>query len=526
MQSRRDEPYVLTLLRAIARRWKLVLACALIVPGVAYAITRTQTEKYSASASLLFRESDLGQTLFGREFFAPTLDAARQGQTNMELVSLPVISGRTAETLNDDLSGRDIEDRIEIDAASDADLVSVRATDEDPDQAALIANTYAQEFIEYRRETDQEQVNRARRLVEREIEQLTPEEASGSSGLALRERAGELPVLMALQTGNVEVAQEAVAPEQPSSPRPKRNVALGFVLGFALGAGLAIFLDRVDRRMRSSEDVTDLFGLPLLAAIPRSRSLRRGAGPAALEREGVAFEMLRTNLRYFNIDREIKSVMVTSASAGDGKSTIAWFLALVDAMAGQRVLLIEADLRNPALHDLIGLERTRGLSEVLVEQLELDEVVRSVSVTGATDDPSVPTVDVLLAGWKPPNPAQLIESDRMLSLLRDAEEEYDTVIVDTPPLSVVSDAIPLVKRVSGVVVVVRVVKNTRNALMSLRDQLVNLGAPVLGVVVNDVSARADGYDGYGYGMDQSAPRRGLRGRSRRNSEQTEAGRTA
>jgi capsular exopolysaccharide synthesis family protein len=527
VQETRDEPYVLTLLRAVGRRWKLVVACAVITPMVAYGLTLLQDEKYSASASLLFRDSGLSNTLFGQTVFAPSIDPSRAGQTNVELVSLAAISRRTADALNDGSTAKDIEGQIEVGAGSNADLVSVKATDPDRDRAAEIANTYVNEFIEFRREADRQKIADAQRLIEDEIEQLSPTDTD--RGANLRERAEELQVLSALQTGNAEVVQDAVPPGQPSSPRPRRNVALGFILGLMLGSGLAIFLDRADRRMRTADDVTDLLGLPLLAAIPRSRALRRGAKASALDREGVAFQMLRTNLRYFNVDRQIRSVLVSSAAAGDGKSTVAWQLAGVEALAGQRVLLVEADLRNPSLHEVAGISPTTGLAEVLVREAELEDAIRSVAVTetsdGAEGQPRE-TVDVLLAGWKPPNPAQLIESEHMHSLLKQAEEEYDLVIVDTPPLSVVSDAIPLVNRVSGVVVVVRLVKNTRNALTALKDQLLHLGAPTLGVVVNDVTARGDSYDAYGYGMDPDAPKRGRRGRSRRSSERSEAGRTA
>lgn len=528
MQGNRDEPYVLTILRAVGRRWKLVALCAVLAPMVAYAITQTQTEKYSASASLLFRDSGISNTLFGQAAFAQSLDPARAGQTNIELVSLPAISRRTAAALGQDLDAKAVESRISVEAGTDADLVTVRATDEDRERAAEIANTYVTEFIAFRRDADRRQIAEAQRLIEAEIERLS--EVESDRGASLRERSEELRVLSALQTGNAELVGEAVPPGQPSSPRPKRNVALGFVLGLVLGGGLAIFLDRADRRMRTADDVTDLLELPLLASIPRSRALRRGAKASMLARENVAFQMLRTNLRYFNVDRQIHSVVVTSASAGDGKSTIAWQLAVVDAMAGQRVLLVEADLRNPSLHDIIGLEPTRGLSEVLVHEAELDDAIRTVpavaeSADGENAQPTQ-TVDVLLAGWKPPNPGQLIESEHMHSLLKKAEAEYDLVVVDTPPLSLVSDAIPLVNKVSGVVVVVRLAKNTRNALTALKGQLVHLGAPTLGVVVNDVAAKGDTYDGYGYGMDQSSPRRGQRGKSPRSSERSEAGRTA
>jgi polysaccharide biosynthesis transport protein len=521
--THRDEPYALTLLRAIGRRWLLVLACAIIVPAAALGLTLTQEKKYSATASLLFRDPGFDTTLFGSDFFTPTVDPAREGQTNAELVSLSVISLRTAKTLDAGTTAKEVEKAVDVQPGTDADVIAVEATDPDPDRAALIANTYADQYVAFRREADRQKVEDARRLVETEVEQLSAADQAGPRGEQLRQRVSELRVLSALQTGNAEVVQNATVPSQPSSPRPKRNTALGLILGIVLGSGLAIFLDRADRRMRTSEEVSELFELPLVAAIPRSRALRRGERGTPLEREGVAFQMLRTNLRYFNVDKPMKSVMVTSAAAGDGKSTVAWYLAAVEAMAGQRVLLIEADLRNPALHELIGITPTRGLAEVLAGQLELPEAVQAVSALPENESGDGAWVDVLLAGWKPPNPAQLIESDRMRDMLRDAEEEYDVVIVDTPPLPVVSDAIPLVSRVSGVVVVVRLGKNTRNGLVALKDQLVNLGAPTLGVVVNDIGSRTESYDGYGYGMDGGAKRPKRGGRARRGAARSGAG---
>lgn len=501
------------------------MACAVVVPAVALGLTLLQEDKYSASTSLLFRDPGFSQTLFGSDFFLPNYDAARQGQTNVELISLGAISRRTARALGGTPSSKEIERSIDLQPGADADVLAIQATDPDPALAARIANTYAREFIEFRREADRQKIAQARRLVDRQIAALSAEDDDRRAE-SLRQRSEELRVLEALQTGNAEIVEAALPPNQPSSPRPKRNTALALVLGLLLGGGLAIFLDRADRRMRTGEEVADLLGLPLLGAIPRSSALRRGEIDR-LGREGTAFQMLRTNLRYFNVDRQIRSVMVTSAAAGDGKSTVAWYLAAVDAMAGQRVLLIEADVRNPALHEIVGVGPTVGLAEVLAGQMQFEEATREIPAWAQVDESSVLTVDVLFAGRKPPNPAQLIESDRMREVLRHAEDRYDVVVVDTPPLSVVSDAIPLVAQVSGVVVVARIGKSTRNGLTALQEQLRNLGAPTLGVVVNDVAGGGDSYDGYGYGI-QGKPSRspGRRGRSRRSGAPTASDRTS
>jgi receptor protein-tyrosine kinase len=217
--------------------------------------------------------------------------------------------------------------------------------------------------------------------------------------------------------------------------------------------------------------------------------------------------MLRANLRYFNVDHTVRSVVVTSVAPGDGKSTVAWNLAFAAAGAGSRVLLIEADLRHPSLAASAGhLRRAPGLSTVLSGSDGFTDAVQEVPV-GRTADGALAehAFDVLVAGPIPPNPVDLIDSQRMRDLLNHAESTYDLVVIDTPPIAVVSDAVPLLKEVSGVLVVIRLERDTRDAVAHLRDQLENLDAPTLGVVANGLKMdRTAGYGyGYGYGPERN-----------------------
>jgi capsular exopolysaccharide synthesis family protein len=279
-------------------------------------------------------------------------------------------------------------------------------------------------------------------------------------------------------------------------------VVLGGVLGLVLGIGLAFLLDRLDRRMRDPREIEAAFRRPILGVIPKSRALARrenrkdGALPAG---DAEAFRMLRANLRYFNVDREIRSVLVTSPAPADGKSTIAWNLASAAAGTGAEVLLIEADLRHPSIARVFAhMDPKRGLTTVLSGYAALEEAIQKVTIHEREyGSSSARVMNVLPAGPLPPNPVDLIESKRMRELVRQAQSDYDLVVIDTPPTSVVSDAIPLVKQVSGVIVVVRLGQSTREAVLHLRDQLEHLGAPTLGVVVNALSR--DGAYGYGYG---------------------------
>jgi capsular exopolysaccharide synthesis family protein len=294
--------------------------------------------------------------------------------------------------------------------------------------------------------------------------------------------------------------QPARPPTAAASPKIPRNVAIGVVLGVILGLLLAVLFDRLDRRLRDPREVEELFERPILGAIPESRALaRRGADESALPAvDAEAFRMLRANLRYFNIDRQVRSVLITSAAPGDGKSTVAWNLAAAAAGAGAKVLLLESDLRHPSLAAAQQVKSTPGLSNVLSGTARLEDVTQKVEIPERTNGRSPHrTMDVVTAGPLPPNPTDLMDSKQMEDVIRAGEENYELVVIDTPPTSVVSDAIPLVTKVSGVIVVSRLGKSTREAIMHLRNQLRNLDAPTLGVVVNALGSRGGQY-GYGY----------------------------
>lgn len=213
--------------------------------------------------------------------------------------------------------------------------------------------------------------------------------------------------------------------------------------------------------------------------------------------------MLRANLRYFEVERPIQSVVVTSAAPGEGKSTVSWNLAAAGANAGSKTLLIEAELRRPTFVREFKLRDGAGLSEILAGDASPWDVIQRFS-SGASSNGSAHSgvMDVIVAGKIPPNPTDLLESGRMAELIRSAEETYDLVVIDTPPVAVVSDAIPLLKRAGGVIVVTLLGSTRRDAAGHLRRQLDGLGANVLGVVVNGVRGD-DGVYGslYGYAED-------------------------
>ncbi len=216
--------------------------------------------------------------------------------------------------------------------------------------------------------------------------------------------------------------------------------------------------------------------------------------------EAEAFHLIRAHLRYFNVDRELRTLLVASAAPGDGKTTVARYLASAAASMGSRVLLLEADLRHPTLAQQLDVQSGPGVSDVLIGAVSLSEATQMIDL----DSPSVAgsegrMLDVVVAGAvSPPNPGELIESHAMEALIERAKSTYDLVVIDTPPLAAVSDAFALLRKVDGVIIVGRMGRNRRDVAERLHETLAGAGAPLLGVVANGLKARRRGSYGYAY----------------------------
>lgn len=485
----------------LRRRILVVVGCVVLVAGAALALSLLQTKEYSATASLLFRDPGFDQRLFGSQTFS-TQDPAREAATNLNLVSLDAVADLTADKLDlSDLDGDDVSEMVSVETRGASDVISVTATNPDPESAAAIANAFAQSYVQFRRDADRKKISDAIDLVEREYRSLNSSSKRSDEGETLQKQVGRLQALGALQTGNAEIVQTAEPPESPSIPKTGQNLTIGIFLGLLLGIAMALLMERFDRRLREPSDLEDVFQLPLLASIPESSALLFGADPTVATRElpqveAEAFQMLRARLRYFNVDREVKVVLATSAAPDDGKSTTSWNLAAIAAETGSSAILVEADFRRPTAARRHQLAPAPGLAELLTHQASIDSVIQHLPVgAGILGGGIGANLDVITSGSPPPSPADLLGSEEMKLLLRTLAERYDMVIVDAPPILVIADPIPLTGMVDGVIVVARLNKTTTDQAESLRQQLENLGAPVLGVVAN----RVRGGSGYGYG---------------------------
>jgi polysaccharide biosynthesis transport protein len=479
-----------TLLRIIRVHKIWVLQGLIIVPLVVMAFTLTQGKEYTATASLLFRDDT---TLSNTTATGSISDPTRVAATNDALLALPTVAGRAARIAGDGVTAGDVRTAINITSGQESDVVEINATTPDPQRSARIANAYGAAYIAFRKETDQKQLQDAIDLASRQIEALQPSERDSAQGERLQENLDQLRQTQALQTGKADLVQRAAPPDSPSSPNVKRNLILGILLGAIVGLGLGYLRDRLDQTLHTAEDLESVYRLPVLARVPKMRRIGRKMNQETEDGfELEAFRTLRANLRYFNVSGRLQSILVSSPMPGDGKSTVARFLASTMASMGDRVVLVEADLHKPSSSMLNGKAPQVGLSSVL-GGTELDDALVTVPVRVDAQSGEPRELTLLPSGPIPPNAFELLESTRMARVLDQLEREFDVVIVDSPALTHVSDVRALVGEVSGVVIVSALNHTTRSAAQDFRKQIQLLEGNALGVVANLAPSPRGGY---------------------------------
>ena len=500
-------------LGVLRRRAPWILLCVVLVAGAAFVYSRQETKKYTATASLVFNNNQVSQQVAGLQAFSTSGSQQALQNTNLKLVQLGDMAAKTAVVLGQGFTKEKISADLSISAQGESNIVNVAATATSPVLAAGIANTYTEVFVKEQQNANHAYYASALALVNKQLAAMSPKERAGTAGLALQDRSQSLGVLAELRNGSVQVAQAAAVPTSPSSPKTARNTALGGLLGLLLGLGIAFLLERFDRRIREPKDLEAVYGLPLLGIVPESTALAREARSRNAREdlppgEAEAFQLIRAHLRYFNVDRELRTLLVASAAPGDGKTTVARHLASAAARVGSRVLLLEVDLRRPTIAKQLDVRSGPGLADVLIGAVPLAEAVQTVELESPSATGKERALDVLVAGAAlPPNPGELVESHAMETVLEQAKSQYDLVVIDTPPLTAVSDAFPLLRKVDGVVIVGRVGRNRRDVAQRLHETLSGAGAPLLGVIANGFkSGRLGSYGGYGYSYDYAQSR--------------------
>jgi non-specific protein-tyrosine kinase len=505
---------------AIVRAWfPLLIASVVLAAGAAFVVSNLQEKVYEARATLI-----VGQSLTGvNPDYSQLLVSQRLSTTYAAVATTRPILDAVIKRLGLDVTSVELLKRVVADAPTDSTLLTFTAQDSDPARAAAIANALAEELIAASpaiqgREADfQGSIDADLKATQDQI-RATQAQLETLSGLPKRTAAQDAQLatlegrlaslrstyatLLSFSSGNssnlLSVVEPAAPPISPISPRPLLNTLLAAVLGLLIAVGIAFAAENLIDAIKDSDDIREASGLSTVGTIAR---MKGDAGRnqiyqvAALlyPRSGVAeaYRTLRTNVEFASVDAPIRTLLVTSAMTGEGKTVTAANLAVVFAQAGRRVLLVDADLRKPGVHLMFNLPNAHGLTTLLRnDEVSLDAIAQ------VTEQDNL---RALTTGPLPPNPAELLGSQRMRTVLGMLGTSADLVIFDSPPLQAVTDSAILSSFLDGTLLVVDAGRSRRRAVRQGREALARADATVLGAVLNRVPAKAhsDYADYYG-----------------------------
>jgi capsular exopolysaccharide synthesis family protein len=491
-----------------ARIWVIAVSVALFMIAAA-AISALMPKSYDAQALIEITDSQPSSDLFTdasqRELPRTTLE------TQVELIRRRLLTASVAQTLG--VTRQDLQSNVSVTAVPDTNIISINVTDRSPVRAAAIANSIAEAYLTWTRQRRlaglKAAIDEMQARLKDAVSSLSgPGDATksviaGNAYTLLTQRLEELRVNQRLEAGIGHLAVPAEPPTIQSAPRPLANLAFGLAFGLLFGIAAAFAAEYQDNRIKSVTEAEEIFHAPILGRIAEHQP-KRGAlsrvvvldEPAS--RVAESYRMLRnalSALKGSDPSRQLKAVMVTSAFADEGKSTVAANLAATMAQAGYKVVLVSCDFRHPTLSEFFELPLDTGLSNVLNGDRQLQSALQK---TLAQD-----RLALLGPGRPPANPSELLGSVAMQTAMRDLAQDADWVFLDTPPLLAFADATAVAPWVDGVLMVTREGVSTRTASHLAMEILRNVGAKVVGVVALATEKQHGGY-GYGYGYDSYA----------------------
>lgn len=506
---------------AVLRKWLwLSVVCSVLAALVAYIVSSQQTRVYLAEATVLLDNSKASAE---GQAYSDILAGERLARTYSEL-----IAGQEALHVAISMLGYEPDIlTVSADPQRDTTLLIVQVESNDPEAAAFTANTLPGIVGEQQRLRQAARYSETKASLTAELEALasdiedlreqvatliSAQDEGGASrlsaSLSLQETSYEalLQNLAAIRLAEAQeldvlsLVEPAEVPDEPIRPRLLLNTLLATAIGALVGLGIGFLIEYLDDTVKVGTDLVNLFDLGTLALIGRLEQKGERVLITDLEKRSPvieAYRMLRTNIRFAAVDKQLRTLVLTSPGPGEGKSTTTANLAVVLAQAGHQTILVDADLRRPVQHHIFKISNRTGLTSALVE--------RDVALESYLHETNVEGLRVLPTGPIPPNPSELLGSQRMRDVLHELETIADFVIIDSAPVLAVSDTSLLASAASGVLLVLRANATQLEATHRALQQLLSVHANVIGTVLNDVRSDRDGYYYYYYHQDYYTP---------------------
>jgi len=486
-------------------RWKFVFLLLIVAaPALTFVLEHGKPKVYQSTVLVSVNQASV-TSASGTTYSTSNIQAIAQ------LLTTTPVADIAGNLLSPKASGASIVGEVSVSPNPETGYIWITTNDHSPTRAAAIANAFANALGVNQRDQTIAALKGNILSFKSELAKLTK---SNPEYQQIQQQLQQARAQLTT-TGSGAVILQAATPNYTSvGPDVKRAVLLGLVIGLLLAIGAVMLLEGFDRRMRSPDDLESLTDLPLLAAIaPSAFSAEVQTSPV----DDEAFHMLRTALTYFTVDAPVRSVMFTSPGEKEGKSTVASRLALASAHAGLDVILVDADLRRAGTTQRFGLSGKPGLGTALVDA----RPVETAMVDWPLSQSGAGRLRILPAGPPPPNPAALVSSEAMRNLLSSLEAQADLVILDSPAALAVSDAVPLMHAVSGVVLVARMNHSNRDTIHRLHKIIDAAHGHLFGVVATGVTS-GPGYEKYSHEYYASANGKRKR-RGRRKRDRTENG---
>jgi polysaccharide biosynthesis transport protein len=485
-----------------ARRWAVLGAFAVVMSGVTlYSLTRTSV--YTAEADVLVQTVDLSPTQAGRP---PAPNMA----TEQRLVKSPTVAAIAAELLGSRAPITQLLRHVDVGIATNTEILQVRYSDQVPSKAQRAANAFARGYLTFRQQQVLDELDATSKPLQQRLDKLNRQLLTANEQLAkaasateraslqveinslvgqvavLQQRLSDLAPPSSLQVG--QVVAPAQLPGSPSSPRLALNFALGLLLGAILGISVALIWERLDDHIRETDDLRALTGAPTLAVIPSLPIWRDRAREVLVSEQAPdsptseAYRTLRASIMYAASHADVKTILITSPRSGEGKSATTANLGVALAQAGKSVVLVDADLRRPRLRRFFSQTDEAGLTDVLAGSMELRDALLHLRRGG---DASGANLRLLNSGSPDGNLDLLLSSGRVQRVLEALRSSADVVLLDSAPLLGIADTLILAPLVDAVLLVADAQRSTRGSLETARQHLLQLGAPVLGTVLNN-----------------------------------------